>query len=148
MRVIFLKDVKGTGKKGEIKEISDGYARNFLFPKKLAVVASEGNLTTLNQQQKKHEEQETEKLKSANVLKSKLEALALSFATKVGKEGKVFGSVTSKQISEQLRSQGVDIDKKQILLNDPIRMVGMTQVSVKIHPQVIATVRVHVTEEK
>lgn len=148
MKVIFLKDVKGTGKKGEIKEISDGYARNFLFPKKLAVVASEGNLNTLNEQQKKQEEQEAEKLHIANELKGKLEAITLPFTTKVGKEGKVFGSVTSKQISEQLRSQGIDIDKKQVLLSDPIRLVGTTPVAVKVHPKVTATVRVSVTEEK
>lgn len=148
MKVIFLKDVKGTGKKGEIKEISDGYARNFLFPKKLAVVASEGNLTTLNEEKKKNQELEAQKLQEANKLKEKLETLTLSFTTKVGKEGKVFGSVTSKQISEQLRSQGLDIDKKQIHLDDPIRSLGTTQVSVKLHSQVTAAVRVSVTEEK
>lgn len=147
MKVIFLKDVKGTGKKGEIKEISDGYARNFLFPKKLAIAASEGNLTNLNEQKKKDQELADEKLHAAQEIGKQLENASLPFTTKVGKEGKVFGSVTSKQISEQLRSQGLDIDKKQILLDDPIRTLGVTKVPVKIHPKVTATVSIHVTEE-
>lgn len=148
MKVIFLKDVKGTGKKGEIKEISDGYARNFLFPKKLAVVASESNLNTLNEEKQKAKEHEAEKLQQAREMEERLQNASLSFTTKVGKEGKVFGSVTSKQISEGLRAQGLDIDKKQILLDDPIRTLGMTQVPVKVHPKVTATVSVHVIEEE
>lgn len=148
MKVIFLKDVKGTGKKGEVKEISDGYARNFLFPKKLAVVASDANMMNLNEQKKKTQEHEAQRLQEANSLKIKIEELTLPFTTKVGKEGKVFGSITSKQISEQLRSKGFDIDKKQIQLNDSIRMLGITPVPIKLHTQVTAQVKVHVTEEK
>lgn len=148
MKVIFLTDVKGTGKKGEVKEISDGYARNFLFPRKLAVSASEGNLQNLNEQKKKEQEQAEQKLQEANELKAKLEGVTLSFTTKAGKEGKVFGSITSKHISEQLSAQGLDIDKKQVQLNDPIRSLGTTPVKVKVHPKVTASVRVHVTEEQ
>lgn len=149
MKVILQQDVKGTGKKGEIKEVSEGYARNFLIPRKLAIPATAGNINTLKEKRRLEEKRKEEAFKEAQQLGERLNALTVKLSTKAGEGGRVFGSVTSKQISQALKKQHqLEIDKKKILLDEPIRALGVTKVPVKLHPQVTATLSVHVVEEK
>jgi large subunit ribosomal protein L9 len=147
MRVIFLQDVKGKGKKGEVKNVSEGYARNFLFPKNLASEATSSAMATLKGQQKSEEKKQQDQLEEAEALKNKLAEMTITIKTKTGEGGRVFGSVTSKQIADGLKEQGIKIDKRKIELADPIKALGYTNVPVKLHSQVTGTVKVHVTEE-
>ncbi|MCM3731983.1 50S ribosomal protein L9 [Fictibacillus nanhaiensis] len=147
MKVIFLQDVKGKGKKGEVKNVSEGYARNFLFPKNLASEATPGAMATLQGQQKSEEKKQQAQLEEAEALKAKLASITITIKTKTGDGGRVFGSVTSKQIADGLKEQGIKIDKRKIELAEPIKSLGFTNVPVKIHSQVTGTVKVHVTEE-
>ncbi|WP_219834659.1 50S ribosomal protein L9 [Paenibacillus sp. R14(2021)] len=147
MKVIFLQDVKGQGKKGEIKEVSEGYVRNFLFPKNLAKPASDGNLKTLDLQNAAEKRKKEKEKEDAQALASRLEALKVVVKTKAGEGGRLFGAITSKQIAEALEAQGVKIDKRKIELEEPIRTLGVTQVTVKLHPEVKAKLSVHASEE-
>ncbi|ABO68755.1 MULTISPECIES: 50S ribosomal protein L9 [Geobacillus] len=149
MKVIFLKDVKGKGKKGEIKNVADGYANNFLFKQGLAIEATPANLKALEAQKQKEQRQAAEELANAKKLKEQLEKLTVEIAAKAGEGGRLFGSITSKQIAEALQAQhGLKLDKRKIELNDAIRALGYTNVPVKLHPEVSATLKVHVTEQK
>ncbi|WP_124728571.1 50S ribosomal protein L9 [Staphylospora marina] len=148
MKVILLADVKGTGKKGEVKEVSEGYARNFLIPRKLAIPATDGNLNALKDRKQREERKKEEELKKAKELGEKLNQLTVRLTTRAGEGGRVFGSITSKQISQALKQQhNLDVDKKKIQLGEPIRSLGVTKVPVKLHPEVTATLSVHVVEE-
>lgn len=147
MKVIFLKDVKGQGKKGQIKEVSEGYAQNFLLPKGLVRLATDGNVKTLeNQTAAELKRKEQEKQDAINLGK-KLEELTVTLKAKSGEGGRLFGAITSKQVAEALEKAGVKIDKRKIEMHDPIRTLGVTQVPVKLHPEVKATLKVQVTEE-
>ncbi|GGJ64908.1 large subunit ribosomal protein L9 [Anoxybacillus voinovskiensis] len=149
MKVIFLKDVKGKGKKGEIKNVADGYAQNFLFKQGLAIEATPANLKALEAQKNKEKRQAEEELAKAKQLKEQLEKLTVQLFAKAGEGGRLFGSITSKQIAEALQAQhGVKIDKRKIELEDAIRALGYTNVPVKLHPEVTATLKVHVSEQK
>jgi len=149
MKVIFLKDVKGKGKKGEIKNVADGYANNFLFKQGLAIEATPANLKALEAQKQKEQRQAAEELANAKKLKEQLEKLTVKIAAKAGEGGRLFGSITSKQIAEALQAQhGLKLDKRKIELDDAIRALGYTNVPVKLHPEVTATLKVHVIEQK
>ncbi|ANE46046.1 50S ribosomal protein L9 [Paenibacillus swuensis] len=148
MRVIFLKDVKGQGKKGDIKELSEGYVNNFLLPKGLVKAASEGNVKTLELQTVAEGKRKDKEKQDAQDLAAKLEAMTIEIRSKIGEGGRLFGSITSKQIAEALAAKGYKIDKRKIELNDPIRTLGVTQMPVKLHPEVKATLKVQVSEEK
>ena len=149
MKVIFLQDVKGQGKKGEIKEVSDGYARNFLILKGLAKEATSGNIREIEAIKKSEKKRKDDELEKAKELAKKLEDLNVSIPSKSGNNGRLFGAVTSKQIAEALKSQHkINIDKRKILLDEPIRILGYTQVPVKLHTEVTGTLKVHVIEEK
>ena len=147
MKVILLEDVKAQGKKGTIVNVSDGYARNFLFPKKLGVEATEANLNTL-----KHQKMEEEKLaqkiyEEALALKEQIEDGAVVVKMKSGENGKTFGSISTKEIAkEMLEQRKLDIDKKKMQLTDPIRSFGTFIVSVKLHTKVTAEMKVNVQE--
>ncbi|HZG84879.1 50S ribosomal protein L9 [Paenibacillus sp.] len=146
MKVIFLQDVKSQGKKGEIKEVSEGYAMNFLIPRGLAKPASEGNVKTLeNQKQAELRRKEQEKIEAQQLGKT-LEGLTVVLKSKSGEGGRLFGSITNKQIAEELEKMKIKIDKRKIALDEPIRTLGTTQVPVKLHPEVTATLKVQVTE--
>lgn len=147
MKVIFLQDVKGQGKKGEMKEVSEGYARNYLIPRGLVKPATAGNVKQLEQQKQSEEKRKQKEKEQAEQLAQKLAALTLIIRSKSGEGGKLFGSITSKQISEELEKQNIQIDKRKIQLDDPIRSLGVTQVPVKLHPDVKATLKVQVVEE-
>lgn len=147
MKVIFLKDVKGTGKKGEVKNVADGYAQNFLIKQGLAVEASQSNVSTLNAQKKKEEKQAAEELAEAKKLKETIDGITVELDAKAGEGGRLFGSITSKQIAEELQKKyQIKIDKRKIELEDAIRSLGHTKVPVKLHSDVIATLTVHVKE--
>ncbi|SFG26824.1 50S ribosomal protein L9 [Sporolactobacillus nakayamae] len=147
MKVIFLKDVKGKGSLGEIKDVSEGYARNYLLPKKLAVEANKSSLSQLEAQKKKKQELEANERHEAEVLKEKIEKMTIDMKAKSGEGGRLFGSITSKQIAAALKKANISIDKRKIDLPEPIRTLGYTDVALKLHSDVLATVKVHVTEE-
>ncbi|MBR2568401.1 MAG: 50S ribosomal protein L9 [Paenibacillus sp.] len=147
MKVIFLQDVKGQGKKGQIKEVSEGYGNNFLIKNGLARPATEGNMKTLEQQKKSEEKKKEQEKLDAEKLAAKIGETTVEVKTKAGEGGRLFGAVTSKQIAEGLAKIGMKIDKRKIELNEPIRSLGYTNVEVKLHPEVRGTLKVHVTEE-
>ncbi|MCY7751977.1 50S ribosomal protein L9 [Bacillus haynesii] len=148
MKVIFLQDVKGKGKKGEVKNVADGYAHNFLIKKGLAVEATSANISVLEGQKKKEKKEAAEELKSAKELKKQIEDITVELSAKSGEGGRLFGSVTSKQIADALqKGHQLKVDKRKIELNDAIRSLGYTNVPVKLHPEVQATLKVHVKEQ-
>lgn len=148
MKVIFLKDVKGQGKKGEIKNVADGYAANFLIPRGLAKAANESNLKQLEHMQEIERKQKAKEKQEAEALAAKLEAMTLTIRAKAGEGGRLFGSITSKHIADELKkSHKLNIDKRKIVLEEPIRSLGVTRVPIKVHPEVKAELPVHVQEE-
>ncbi|MFD0050649.1 50S ribosomal protein L9 [Actinomycetes bacterium NPDC127524] len=147
MKVIFLKDVKGKGKKGEVKNVADGYAHNFLLKQGLAVEASNANVKTLDAQKNKEKVLAEEELQQAKELKEKIEKLTVELSAKAGEGGRLFGSITTKQIAEELQKKhGIKIDKRKMELSEGIRSLGHTKVPVKLHPEVSATLTVQVKE--
>lgn len=147
MKVIFLKDVKGKGKKGEVKNVADGYAHNFLLKQGLAVEANAANESSLNAQKKKEEKLAAEELEQSKQLKAKIDEITVELTAKSGEGGRLFGSITSKQIAEELQKKhNIKIDKRKIELDDAIRALGVTKVPVKLHTEVTATLSVHVKE--
>lgn len=147
MKVIFLQDVKGKGKKGEIKNVADGYAHNFLLKNNLALEATPANMKSLEAQKKKQEREAAEELQEAKELKEQLEKLTVELTAKSGEGGRLFGSITSKQITDELnKAHNIKIDKRKLDLEEPIRSLGVTNVPVKLHHEVTATLKVHVKE--
>ncbi|TDL72344.1 50S ribosomal protein L9 [Rhodococcus qingshengii] len=147
MKVIFLKDVKGKGKKGEVKNVADGYAHNFLIKQGLAIEASNTNISTLEGQKKKEDKRAAEELAEAKKLGEQLEKITVELSAKAGEGGRLFGSITTKQIAEELQKKhGIKIDKRKMELSDAIRTLGHTKVPVKLHHEVLATLTVHVKE--
>ena len=147
MKVIFLADVKGKGKKGEVKEVAEGYARNFLLPKGLATEASKGNVNQLEQKKEGEQKKLQRELEEAKQLAAKIDSVSVVIKTKAGEGGRLYGAVTSKQIAEELKKQGIDIDKRKIALEDAIRTLGTTKIEVKVYPKVQGTLTVQVVEE-
>ncbi|WP_369901594.1 50S ribosomal protein L9 [Bacillus manliponensis] len=148
MRVIFLKDVKGKGKKGEVKNVPDGYANNFLLKQGLAVEATSGNVNALDAQKRKADKDAEIELENCKKLKETLEKLTVELKAKSGEGGRLFGSITSKQIVDALQKKhNIKLDKRKFEMADAIRTLGYTNVNVKLHPQVTATVKVHVSEQ-
>ena len=149
MKVILLKDVKGTGKKGEVKEVSDGYARNFLLPKKVAVIADNTAMKELNEKNKSIENKAQKEYEAAVELGKKMEEMNVEIYSKAGDGGRLFGSITSKDIAEQLKKQhSIEVDKRKVLLDEPIRVLGSRFVEIKIHQKVVTKIRVDVKEKK
>ena len=147
MKVILLADVKALGKKGDVVDVSDGYARNMLFPKKLGVEANAKNRNDLKLQNAHAEKVAQEQLEAAKALAAEIGEKTVHVSIKVGEGGKTFGSVSSKEIAEAAKAQlSLELDKKQIQLSNPIRNLGVTIVPVKLHPKVTAELKVHVTE--
>lgn len=147
MKVIFLQDVKGKGKKGEVKNVSEGYARNFLFPQNLAIEANQGNIKTLQMKKQGEEKKQEEMLNEAKRFKEQIEKVTVEIKAKSGDGGRLFGAVTSKQIAETMKKMKLKVDKRKIELIEPIRTLGYTNVKIKIHQEVTATIKVHVVEE-
>ena len=147
MKVILLEDVKALGKKGEIVNVSDGYARNCILPKKLGLEATSKNLNDLKLKKANEARLAQEQLEEAQALGKKIEAGKVELAIKVGEGGRAFGSVSSKEIAAAVKEQmGYDIDKKKIQLKDALKTLGTHTVPVKLHPKVTTDLKVIVTE--
>lgn len=145
MIVILLKDVKGTGKAGEVVKVSDGYARNMLLPKGLAKEATEGNIRNLEKQKEIAEEKRAEQKAAAEKQAEKIRNITLTIKSKGGDSGKLFGSITSKDIADALQKQeNIKVDKKKIVLDSPIKQTGEAEVTVKLFSEVTATLKVNV----
>ncbi|WP_317366541.1 50S ribosomal protein L9 [uncultured Tyzzerella sp.] len=149
MKVILLEDVKGVGKKDQIINANDGYVKNFLLPKKLAVLADKNNLTKMDNIKKIEDAKKQEEYDNALALGKEIEAKTLQMNVKLGNNGKLFGTVTNKEISTALKEQaGIEVDKKKIILSSPIKTLGEKEVSVKLHPKVTVTLKVTISEQK
>lgn len=147
MKVILLEDVKSLGKKGQIVNVSDGYARNMLLPKKLGVEATTKNMNDLKLQKAHEEKVAQENLDAARAFATELKDKEVVVTIKVGEGGRTFGSVSTKEISEAVKTQlGYDIDKKKMQLSNPIRELGTTIVSIRLHPKVTGELKVIVKE--
>lgn len=147
MKVILLEDVKALGKKGEIVNINDGYARNFVLPKKLGIEANNKNLNDLKLKRANDDKIAQEQLEAAKELAKKIEAGKVELTIKVGEGGRTFGSISSKEIGIAVKEQmGYDVDKKKIQLKDAIKGLGTHHVQIKLHPKVTAELKVIVTE--
>ncbi|MCL6593498.1 MAG: 50S ribosomal protein L9 [Alicyclobacillus sp.] len=144
MKVILLEDVKGHGRKGDVVNVSEGYARNYLLPRKLAVEATAGNLQQLQAQQAAKARKEAQELAAAQELAKRLQALSVTVRAQAGEGGRLFGAITSKHIGDALTQQGIHLDRRKIHLPDPIKVLGNYQVVVRLHPQVTATLAVRV----
>jgi len=144
--IILLKDVKGTGKAGDIVKVSDGYARNMLIPKGFATEATGGNVRSLEKQKALMEEKKAHDRKKAEELAEKLSALTVDIASKAGEGGRLFGSITSKDIADALAEQHkVDVDKKKFAMDSPIKHVGEYEILIKLYYDVSAKLKVNVT---
>ena len=147
MKVVLLKDVKGTGKKGEIKEVADGYAKNFLLKNGFAVIANASAVNENNRQKEAvayHKEMEKQE---AVKLGEKLKEKKVILKIKCGENGKTFGSVTAKEIAEALKKEGFDVDKRKIEMREPIKTVGEYQISIKLHSEVVVKINLEVVAE-
>ena len=147
MKVIFIKDVKGQGKKDEIKEVKDGYAMNYLIKNKYAVPYTETSNKRLNDEIKERKIQEEKDIEEANKIKEQLKKEKISFKVKTGKEDRVFGSISSKQIKDELDKLGYKIDKKKIILDTPISSLGHHFVKIELHKKVIAELEIILNKE-
>ena len=147
MKVILLQDVKNLGKKGELVETNDGYARNFILPKKLGVEATPKNLNDLRQQKLNEEKHQAEILAEAEAVAEALKGKIVKLSIRVGKEGKVFGQISTKEIADEAKKQfGLEIDKKK-MVSDAIKAAGVYKIQVKLHPKVVGELTVEVKEE-
>lgn len=147
MKVIFVKDVKGQGKKDEIKEVKDGYAINYLFKNKLAVQYTPTSKERLLTEQEQRKQNELKEIEIANKLKDKLEDLVLTFKVKTGEKDKVFGSISPKQIKEELDNRNIDIDKKKIIIDIPISSLGYHFIKIELHKNILAEVKIELVKE-
>lgn len=146
MKVILLENIETLGHIGDIVKVAPGYARNFLLPKKLAIVATTGNAKALEHAKRQLEYKKNKVLEQMRALAAKIEGLSLVLSHQAGEEGKLFGSVTNMELAEQLAVQGVEIDRKKIQLVEPIKQVGEFVVAVKLHPEVVANLKVVVAK--
>jgi len=147
MEVILLEDVKALGKKGQIVKVNEGYARNFILPKKLGVEASAKNLNDLKLQKQRAEKLEQENIQNAKELAAKIGECEVVVSLKTGENGKIFGAVSSKEIAEEAKKQtGIDIDKKKLVLKEGIKSLGYYDVPVKIYKDIQAKLKVKVVE--
>ena len=147
MKVILLQDIKGQGKKGELVNVSDGYARNYLFPRKLAQEATADNVNTMRMNDKAKQEKEQRAREEAAALSAKLRDMTLTVLAKGGGAGRLFGSVTSQEISDALKNQGIDLDRRKIVIEDAIKTVGLYTVKVKLGFGIDAPLKVEVKEQ-
>lgn len=148
MKVILKQDIKGVGKKDQVINAADGYARNYLFPKNLAVPADSGNMNNLKAKNESNAFRKGEELKEAKEVAEKLKKITLKIKVKAGEGGKLFGGVTSKEISEALKKDyGIEVDKKKVMLKDAIKVAGTTRVEIKLFEGVVGSVLVMVVPE-
>lgn len=149
MKVILLQDVKSLGKKGELVNVSDGYARNYIIPKKLGMEANSTNMNNLKLQKQKEEKQAAQELADAKELAESLKEVTIELQVKTGEGGRVFGSVSAKEIVAAAKTQkNLVIDKKKLLIDEPIRTCGMHIIKIRLHKDVVGEFKVHVSEKQ
>lgn len=145
MKVILTQDIKGVGKKDEIINANDGYARNFLFPKKMAVEANAKNMNLLKGRKDSANFKKEQEKENANEIKNRLSKIRLTIKVKAGENGKIFGSITSKEISTELKNQyKIELDKKKINLKDPIKELGMFTIEIKLYEGIIGKLKINI----
>lgn len=148
MKVILQQEVKNLGKKGDIVEVSEGYGRNYLFPRKLAIPATDSNVNTAKQQRAAQDQRVKRQVDEAKVMAAQMSKLSVSIGVKTGDGGRLFGSVTGKDIADALQAQhGVELDRRKIELKEPLKTLGRHPVPVRVHPEIMATIEVHVQAE-
>ncbi|MBN2453005.1 MAG: 50S ribosomal protein L9 [Candidatus Omnitrophica bacterium] len=147
MKLILTQDIDRLGKAGDVVDVAEGYARNFLLPNSKAKAATAGNMKLLEARRKKEASDEARKVEAARALANRIGNLSITIAVQAGEEEKLFGSVTSEAVSERLKEEGIEIDKKDILLEEPIKKLGVYQISAKVHPEVKATLRVWIVKK-
>ena len=147
MEIILMEDVPSVGKEGEVVRVSDGYARNYLLPRKKAVMATATSLKTLEHARHLSQNKEDKLEHEAQELVKKIEEISCTVAKPAGEEGKLFGAVTSADIEQALREQGISVDRKKIVLEEPIKNLGVYTVSLKLHPTVVAPLKLWVVKE-
>ena len=149
MKVILLKDVKGIGKKQDIVNVKDGYASNYLIPKGLAVMESKGSIEVLNKQQADKAKKDAEDKAKAMEVAKQLESIVLEFKANVGEDGRMFGTISNKQIEEELkRVHHIEIDKRKIVTKIPVDRLGYTKLDIELYKGVVGKITVHVSEKK
>lgn len=147
MKVIFIKELKGQGKKGQIKTVKDGYGQNYLIKNGYAVIANESNLKHLEIETLKKEIEEKTIIKECEEIKKKIEKTTLQFKVKTGKMDQIFGSVSTKQITAELKKLGFDIDKKQVIIDGSLSSLGYHEIKIELHKKVIANIRIELIKE-
>ncbi|MCU0343018.1 MAG: 50S ribosomal protein L9 [Ignavibacterium sp.] len=147
MKVILRQDFETLGKIGEVVDVKDGYARNFLFPRGLAYAALKGNIRALDEEKKSVEKRNLQELKAAEALAAELETVSVTIPVQVGEEDKIFGTVTTQMIADALKEKGHDIDKRKVEIEEPIKALGIYGVNLKIHQNVNAKIKVWVVRE-
>ena len=147
MQVILLEDVSSLGKAGDLVKVSDGFGRNYLIPQKKAVLATEKSIKTLEHQKRLVQHRMAKAKKDIQRIAQEIAALSCTFVKSVGESGKLFGSVTTMEIEAYLKENGIEVDRKKILLEEPIKSVGMFTVPIKLHPDVVANLKVWVVQE-
>ena len=149
MQVILLEDVKSLGKKGDLVNVSDGYARNFILPKNLGLEANSTNMNNLKLQKQKEDRKAAQELADARELAEKIKDMVVELQVKTGEGGKVFGSVSAKEIVAAVKAQkGMVIDKKKLLIDEPLKSCGMHIIKIRLHKEVVSEFKVHVSEMK
>ena len=147
MKVILRKNFDQLGKIGDLIDVKDGYARNFLLPRQVAYIATKGNIRALEEEKQQLAKKEVKELEAAKVLAAELENVSITIPVKVGEEDKIFGSVTSQMISDALKEKSYEIDKRKIDLAEPIKALGIYTVNIKLHNEVTANVKTWVVRE-
>ena len=148
MKVILLQDVKSLGKKGDMVNVNDGYARNYILPKKLGIEANNANMNNLKLQKQKEDRQAAQELADAKALAEQLKEVVIELQVKTGEGGKVFGSVSAKEIVAAAKTQkNMVIDKKKLLIDEPLRTCGMHIIKIRLHKDVVGEFKVHVSEK-
>ncbi len=147
MKVILLDDVAKVGRRGEVRDVSDGFARNFLIPKKLALTATAGNLKGLDHIQKQQEAKADRIKADAEALRGRIEALVYEERRQASEEGKLFGSVTAQDVVDFLQQHTVKLERRRVHLDEPIKALGESVVAIRLHPEITAQLRVHVVRE-
>jgi large subunit ribosomal protein L9 len=147
VKVILTQTVERLGKAGDCVNVKDGFARNYLFPKNMAKDATPGNIKALESLKKKQAIEDANRLQCAKDLSGKIQGLSITISAKAGEEEKLFGAVTAEMISKALEAEGISIDKKEIVIDEPIKRLGVYQVDVKVHPEVKANLRVWIVKE-
>ncbi len=148
MKVLLQTDVESVGKAGQIVNVKDGFARNYLIPRKLAVIADEKNVRVFEHLKRQTEEKIRKTRKQAEILKEKIENLTLTIPCKVGEEGKLFGSVTNIQIAEALKKEGIELDRKKIVLEQPLKVLGDYEAVAKLEGDITAKIRITLVKEE